>query len=432
VKPMPKLVIGATLIVLVAATAAPDQQAPTAPIFEVDPLWPKPLPNHWLLGPATGLAVDARDHVYVVHINNNCGTGMQQGVNCAFTTRTETGATENPPIGECCLPAPNVLHFDPAGTLVGHWGGPGQGYNWPVVNHGIGIDNKGNIWIGGSGGSDSQILKFSPDGKLVAQVGKFTPPAAPVATQPAATTAGDTASAGRGGRGGRGGGGATTSPPLPANSGSTESFGGPADFSFDAAANEAFVADGYRNRRVAVVDLNTGAIKRSIGAFGNQPNDASALPTQQFGTPVKCAELARDGLLYVCDRANNRVQVFRKNGTFVKEQVIAPTTRGAGSVWDVTFSRDPQQRYLYVADGANQKVWILDRQSLNVLTSFGTGGRQPGQFYAVTSIATDSKGNIYTVEGAQGKRLQKFVFKGVGPVKSQNAGVVWPRSGEPR
>jgi DNA-binding beta-propeller fold protein YncE len=111
----------------------------------------------------------------------------------------------------------------------------------------------------------------------------------------------------------------------------------------------------------------------------------------------------------------------------VKEKVIAPKTLGDGSVWDVAFSADPQQRYLYVADGMNQKVWILDRQSLDVLMSFGDGGRQPGQFYAVHSIATDSKGNLYTGETLQGKRVQKFLFKGVVPVTTQNAGTVWPR-----
>jgi DNA-binding beta-propeller fold protein YncE len=210
-----------------------------------------------------------------------------------------------------------------------------------------------------------------------------------------------------------------------------DAFAGPADFSFDASTGEAFVADGYRNRRVAVVDYKTGAIKRYWGAFGNNPVDsAAASPARGFGSPVRCAEVSKDGLVYVCDRSNNRIQVFKKTGEFVKEKVIMPQTRGDGAVWDVTFSRDAQQRFLYVADGANMKVHVLDRQTLNELTAFGAGGRLPGQFYAVHSIATDSKGNIYTVETLQGKRLQKFNFKGIRSVTSKSQGVVWPGRGQ--
>ena len=212
-----------------------------------------------------------------------------------------------------------------------------------------------------------------------------------------------------------------------------DSFGGAAAFSFDPRTNEAFVADGSRNRRVAVVNMNTGAIKRVWGAYGAKPDDAvpaayspDAPPAKQFSM-VTCAELSTDGLVYVCDRQNNRIQVFRKNGTYVKEKVIAPQTRGAGSVWDIAFSRDPQQRFLYVADGMNMKVHIVDRQTLEPITSFGDGGRTPGQFFAVHSIATDSKGNIYTVETLEGKRVQKFLYKGMAPVTTKNQGV--PRDG---
>jgi DNA-binding beta-propeller fold protein YncE len=192
------------------------------------------------------------------------------------------------------------------------------------------------------------------------------------------------------------------------------------------------VADGYRNRRVAVIDARTGAIKRFFGAYGNKPDDAASkandpgVQPQQFGSPVRCAELARDGLLYVCDARNNRIQVFRKNGTFVKEKVIAPNTRGEGSVWDVAFSADAQQRFIYVADGMNMKVHVLDRQSLEHLVSFGDGGKQPGQFLGVHSVATDSRGNLYTTETGEGKRVQKFVFKGLGPVTKKDLGVLWP------
>jgi DNA-binding beta-propeller fold protein YncE len=212
-----------------------------------------------------------------------------------------------------------------------------------------------------------------------------------------------------------------------------DSFGGPAGFSFDAKANEAYVADGYRNHRVAVIDMTTGAVKRFWGAYGNKPDDSDSAKydpagpaPKQFGAPVRCAQLSTDGLVYVCDTRNDRIQVFKKDGSFVKEKSIAPKTLGMGSVWDIAFSRDPQQKYLYVADGMNMRVYIVDRQSLDVLTSFGDGGRQPGQFYAVHSVATDSKGNLYTTETYEGKRVQKFNFKGIGTVPTANQGVLWP------
>jgi DNA-binding beta-propeller fold protein YncE len=148
-------------------------------------------------------------------------------------------------------------------------------------------------------------------------------------------------------------------------------------------------------------------------------------PSRQFST-VRCVKIANDGTVYVCDGQNDRIQIFKKDGSFVKEGKVAPNTRGAGSVWDIAFSRDPGQKYLYVADGQNMKVHILDRATLAELAAFGDGGRQPGQFYAVHSIATDSKGNIYTTETYRGQRIQKFVFKGLAPVTKQNQGTVWP------
>ncbi len=408
-----------------AALVGAQGQVVQAPKFQVDPLWPKPLPNHWILGSATGVAVDSRDHVYVVNLPTS------------FNARTEIGAAQNPPTGECCFPAPNILEFDPAGNLVGSWGGPGQGFTWPSSNNGIAIDHRSNVWIGGVSGTDTQILRFSKAGKFVGAFGKMAPP---TPSAPAAAAAPDTAyqgvsGAGRGaaaggrgaaaGRGGRGG----AAPAVAANSSSMDAFGGAAAFAFDARTNEAFVADGSRNRRIAVVNMTTGAIKRVWGAYGAKPDDAplaayspDAPPAKQFST-VTCAELSIDGLVYVCDRQNNRIQVFRKNGTFVKEAIIAPQTRGAGSVWDIAFSRDAQQRFLYVADGMNMKVHIVDRQTLEPITSFGDGGRTPGQFFAVAAIATDSKGNIYTTESLEGKRVQKFLYKGMAPVTTKNQGV---------
>jgi DNA-binding beta-propeller fold protein YncE len=201
----------------------------------------------------------------------------------------------------------------------------------------------------------------------------------------------------------------------------------------DPKANEAYISDGYLNKRVAVIDADTGKFKRYWGAYGNKPDDKNlgrydpdAPPAQQFRNPVHCAELSNDGFLYVCDRVNDRIQVFQPDGKFVKEQFIAKRSLADGSVWDIAFSKDPQQKYIYVADGRNQKVYIVQRDTLEVLTSFGDGGRQPGQFYGVHSIATDSKGNIYTTETYEGRRLQKFVYKGLAAVTKMDQGTVWP------
>ncbi len=363
--------------------AAADRVA-DAPIFEVDPFWPQPLPNHWVLGSVVGVGVDSRDHVFIVH--------RQAPLN----ERTEIGAAQDPPTGECCVPAPYVLEFDPEGNLVNSWGGAGEGYTWPQSNHGITVDPMDNIWIGGNG-ADSHVLKFSRDGDFLASYGEVG------ADMP--------------------------------SSNSTNSFGRVAKISFDAAANEAYLADGYVNKRVAVLDINTGELKRFWGAYGNTPDDTRMGPydpdaplPQQFRNPVHCADPSNDGFVYVCDRQANRIQVFRKDGTFVDEVRIAPRTLGDGSTWDIAFSRDPEQRYMYVADGKNMKVYVMDRLNLEVLTSFGDGGRQPGLFFAVHSIATDSQGNIYTTETYEGKRVQKFVYKGLGPVTAMNQGAPWPRN----
>ena len=363
--------------------AAADRIA-EAPIFEVDPFWPQPLPNHWVLGSVVGVGADSRDHVFIVH--------RQAPLN----ERTEIGAAQDPPTGECCIPAPYVLEFDPEGNLVNAWGGPGEGYTWPASNHGITVDPMDNLWIGGNG-PDSHILKFSRDGKFLASYGEV---------------------------------GAE----IP-NSNSTTHFGRVAKVAFDGEAGEAYLADGYGNKRVAVLDMNTGELKRYWGAYGNEPDDNRMGPydpdaplPRQFRNPVHCAEPAHDGLVYVCDRQANRIQVFRRDGTFVDEVRIAPRTLGDGSTWDIAFSRDAEQRYMYVADGKNMKVYVMDRLELEVLTSFGDGGRQPGLFFAVHSIATDSQGNIYTTETYEGKRVQKFLYRGLGPVTAANQGAPWPRN----
>jgi DNA-binding beta-propeller fold protein YncE len=375
--------LGLGSIALERANAANRSQATEAPIFEVDPFWPKPMPNHWLMGSAVGVGVDSRDHVFVVHRP------------ASLNERTEIGAASDPPTGECCLPAPPILEFDPEGNLVNSWGGPSDDYTWPSSNHGITIDPNDNIWIGGNGAGDSHVLKFTRDGRFLMQIGI---------------------------------------PGRETNSHSTEHFGRVAKVSFDATGDDAYVADGYRNRRVAVLDANTGEFRRYWGAYGNEPDDADigpydpgAPPAQQFRTPVHCAEPSNDGLVYVCDRPNDRIQVFQTDGTFVTEKIIAPMTLGDGSTWDIAFSRDPDQRFMYVADGKNMKVYVMDRLSLEILTTFGDGGRQPGQFFAVHSIATDSQGNLFTTETYEGKRLQKFVYRGMGPVTEMDQGAPWPR-----
>jgi DNA-binding beta-propeller fold protein YncE len=369
-----------------------------APTFEVDPFWPKPLPNHWIIGSTIGVTVDSRDHVFIIH--------RQQTLNPA----TEADAATDPPTAtECCVPAPPVLEFDPEGNLVASWGGPGEGYDWPESNHGITIDPMDNIWIGGNGRGDSQILKFTRDGKFLKQFGK--PNARRDPNSPA------------------------DEPRFVGGSNDPKNFGRVAKISFQTDGKEAFVADGYLNKRVAVLDSDTGEMLRHWGAYGNKPDDTNlgrynpdAPPAQQFRNPVHCAEPSLDGLLYVCDRVNDRIQVFRPSGEYLREMFVEKQSLGSGAVWDIAFSKDPEQRYIYLTDGKNEKVHIIERKTMTLLTAFGDGGRQPGQFFGVHSIATDSKGNIYTTETYEGKRIQKFVYKGIGPVRSKNQGVVWPSS----
>ena len=401
-----RLTNGRFVLVLVVLTAAgvlvarelagQSRNSVQAPYFEVDPMWPKPLPNHWVLGSTIGVSVDERDHVWIIHRGS------------ATLGNNEKGLELNPPTGECCAGAPPVLEFDPEGNLVGHWGGPGEGYEWPVSNHGITIDYKGNVWIGGNGDQDSQVLKFTKQGKFLLQVGK---------------------SAAR-----KGPNNAQGQPTYVGGSNDQVSFGRVAKIFVDPAANEAYLADGYLNKRVAIIDADTGKLKRYWGAYGNKPDDTNlgpykpeAPPAQQFRNPVHCADLSRDGLVYVCDRQNNRLQVFTKDGKFVKEAFYAKNSLSEGAVWDVAFSKDPQQTYIFLADGRNMKIRVLRRDTLEELTSFGDGGRQPGQFYAVHSIAADSKGNLYTTETYEGKRVQKFTYKGLKTVSKKEQGTVWPR-----
>ncbi len=355
----------------------------SAPRFEVDPMWPKPLPNGWYIGQAIGVWADTQDHVWIIHRNDS-------------PDPVEAAADQNPPTGECCKKAPPIIEFDQAGNVVRAWGGPGQGYDWPDSNHGIFADSEGFVWIGGNGGTDGLVLKFTRDGKFVKQFGRKG---------------------------------------VKADSNATDHFFQVAKIFVDEKANELYVADGYGNKRVVVMDTETGQFKRYWGAYGNKPDDKdlgrynpNAPLAQQFRNPVHCADLSVDGLVYVCDRVNDRMQVFTKDGKFVKEQQYQKDSLGDGSVWDVAFSKDPQQKYLYMSDGRNAKIRIIDRQSLQELYNFGEGGHYPGQFYSIHSIAIDSKGNLYTTETYQGRRVQKFVAKGVGSIPRKDMGVVCPTS----
>ncbi len=392
------LAIGSVVLERKAVVEAATAQAPR---FEVDPFWPKPLPNHWVIGATIGLGVDAQDNVWIIH---------RQG----SLEAKEQYATMTPKNAECCAAAPPVLAFNAAGDVIQSWGGKGGGFDWPSSNHGIDVDHKGNVWIGGNGrGSvpaalahdeskmaaagavhDSFILKFTQSGKFLMQMGK---------------------------------------PFQSKGSNDLANLRLPAKTIVDPKTNELYVADGYGNRRVIVFDADTGKYKRHWGAYGNKPDDTQLPPynpndppAKQFRTPVHGVALAKDGTLYVCDRTNNRIQAFKTDGTYLKETFIQKETLGDGATFDVALSKDAGEKYLYVADGSNMKVHILLRDTLEYLTSFGGGGRQPGQFYAVHSIATDSKGNIYTTETYRGQRVQKFVFKGVAPVAKKNGGVPWP------
>ena len=373
------------LLVIVVATAtvtASQQQAGAmAPAYEVDSAWPKPLPNQWLLGAVAGVAVDGRDHVWIVHRPSTLQPNETRSIWRA---------------------APPVLEFDAQGNLVSSFGGPGEGYEWPDLEHGIFVDQD-HVWLGGGGEKDAQILKFTRAGKFVMQIG----------------------------RKGRGGG-----------SNDVENVGGAANFELDRDRNELYVADGYVNHRVIVFDALTGAYKRHWGAYGKRPDDSyfttagEKLPSpfsgavqhenkpSQYnpdGPPppqfriVHAVRISRDGFVYVCDRTNDRLQVFRKDGTFVKEAFVAKQTLGSGSVWDLSFSIDPAQTFLIVNDGTNQQIWLLRRDTLEVLGAFGQAGRWAGQFYGAHVQAADSKGNLYIGETYEGKRVQKFAYRGLRP-----------------
>jgi DNA-binding beta-propeller fold protein YncE len=341
--------------------------APDAPKFKVDPSWPKELPNNWIMGQVGGMAVDRHDHIWVLQ-------------RPSLDTVDELGAAQTPPRSMCCLPTPPVLEFDTQGNLLQSWGGPGQGFDWPNREHGMYVDRDDNVWIGGADPPDRHLLKFKNDGHFLMQIG-----------HPSTD---------------------------PTNSLRTDILGRPAGIEVDAEAHEVYIADGYMNRRVIVYDSDKGTFKRMWGAYGNPPNDAdpgaynpAAPPDQQFRNPVHCVHISRDGLVYVCDRVNDRMQVFTKQGKFVKEFFVRPQTLGMGSVWQFAFSMDENQKFLFVDDGENNVIWTVRREDGSVVSQMGHSGRNAGQFHWVHQIVSDSQGNLYTGEVDTGKRIQKFILQ---------------------
>jgi DNA-binding beta-propeller fold protein YncE len=406
-----------------------ETKADEVPVYEWDPYWPQlPLPNDWAIGNVAGLDVDSEDHVWILNRPRSVLAGHED--DAAYTI----------PESQCCVPPPAIIEFDADGKVVRGFGGPGPEYQWggsstnaassasstnqgspqgvpqgydptylasaptpPTVNltprsfhwprgeHSLTVDHQGNVWTGGS-----HVLKFARDGTFLMEIG-YDP----------------TGKAGR-------------------DSHNTKILGGGsnvAGVAVDRETNEVFVADGYGNRRVIVFDADTGAFKRYWGAYGEPPDDTVPprrlpfewKPTDPAPTQFAVAHSVRidqDGLVYVGDRNNSRIQVFQKDGTFVKEAFIRPTTM-RGTVLDLNFSKDPGQLWIFVADGRNDKVWILRRSDLQVIGEFGHGGQFGGQFTIAHAIAADSKNNVYVGESLSGNRVQRFLYKGTRPQTTQ-------------
>jgi hypothetical protein len=349
-------------------------QGAQVPLFEPDPLWAQALPNKWVTGQVGGVAVDSHDNVWVFHRPATIPEG-------------ERGASLKPPASECCIPAPSVLEFSPDGKFLQAWGKPGPGYEWFKTEHGIYVDGNDNVWLSGSAKEDNQILKFTRDGKFLMQIGH----------------------AGRN-----------------TGSGDTEDVGGPAGLFLYQKANELFVADGYFNHRIVVFDAGTGKFKRAWGAYGKTPDDSYKFPPRaqliagdpppQFNNPVHAVLVSNDDLVYVADRTNNRLPIFKVDGTFVNVVFVARNTlQQEGTVHNFAFSPDREQRFLYVLDGSNKAVRVYNRQSMQIVENIGGhAGHNAREFFHAHSFASDSKGNLFIGEVNDGQRYYRYAFKGMG------------------
>lgn len=346
--------------------------------FAVDPFWPQPLPNNWILGQVAGTAVDQYDNVWIIH-RPRTAQGTNAGSTPLQTTRDQTWG-HDPLQSLCCTTAPPVVAFDPDGNVIHAWGGddPGGEFLWFNSEHGIFVDHNDYVWVAGNGADDHHMMKFTVEGELVLQIGA-----------------------------------------VGASEGSNDpnTVNGAAQMEVDPVTNEIYVADGYGNRRMVVFDAETGEYLRHWGAYGETPVDEdpgpwdpNAPPSRTWRTPVHGVALSNDGRVYVADRPSNRIQVFERDGTYITEGVLAPDTYGPGSTWEIEFDPlDTEQRFLYIPDGTNNRVWTLDRETLEPVYSWGRGRIQPGQFDWLHYIAFDSQGNMYTGEVQTGHRVQKFV-----------------------
>jgi len=343
------------------------ENSPAIPRFRVEPSWPQELPNNWILGQVGGMTVDRQGHLWVLQRPRT-------------VPEVALGLAANPPTTACCVTAPAVLEFGADGKVMRSWGGPGFIPDWPDTEHGIHVDGDGNVWITGNGRTDRLVMKFSPDGRHLLTIGKKSD--------------------------------------APLNNQDVTMLGRPSGLAVDDAAHEVFIADGYLNSRVMVFDSNTGAFKRGWGAYGAKLEEIANGPRARYtpGQPpakqlnlVHCLTLSKDGLIYICDRTNDRIQVFAKDGKFVSEFIVHPETQGMGSVVNLGFSSDPGQQFLIAADDGNSMVRLLRRKDGAEVASFGHRGHNAGQFEALHQLAVDQRGTIYTGEAGGGMRIQKFV-----------------------
>jgi hypothetical protein len=401
------VLVGLGLLVLCVPLGAQDQ---TAPKFKFDPDWPKPLPNKWKMGGVTGLAVDKDDNVWVLDRPNDL-------------TDIELEAELTPPLADCCVRPPSMIHIDKLGNVIGSFDAP-QG-------HGMAVDLKGFVYIG-----QDTVRKYDPKtGKVVGEVPRTpeTPPGggggAPQSTThtPGRGSAGPVAGflTPAGGR----------AQPNPAAQAARDAaiaafrakyppttpmiVGGIEEIRLDEPAHELYAADNYLGGRVMVFDLDTFKFKRGWGAYGHalsemSTNDADRAYTPGGPMPKEfrghlTLNISSDGLVYAADRNANRIDVTTKQGKFVKEFILAPTTGVGGSTGGVMFSPDRRQRLLYISDLTNNHIWFLNREDGKVVGQMGSMGENGGQFFGLHMIAVDSKGTIYTGEVFAGERVQRFV-----------------------